>query len=302
MTNKITYSEIFQSLQGEGAYTGRNTAWLRFFLCNLQCDGFGQIDPTDPSTYILPYKDFDVSTITRVEDLPVFDYGCDSSYTWAKKFKHLMHTETSAEICDNIRATLKSPSNPNGLFIHPDTNQDIHMAFTGGEPMLNQQAMVDIISHFVKQKNYPKYVTVETNGTKPFDNKAELDSFILNHYDVGDGEWFWSVSPKLWSTAGEKPEKAICPDVVAEYVHHHRNGQLKYVVNGTEQSWDEVAQHTEAYRDANVPWDVYIMPVGATKEQQEVPQIAAIADEALKRGYNVSGRLHCYIYGNQIGT
>ena len=57
---KYLYSEVFHSIQGEGHYTGRPTVWLRFFLCNLQCNGFGQIDPTNESTYELPYKDFDV--------------------------------------------------------------------------------------------------------------------------------------------------------------------------------------------------------------------------------------------------
>ena len=87
---KYYYSEIFHSIQGEGHYTGVPTAWIRFFLCNLQCNGFGQIDPTNPDTYDLPFEKFDTSTVKRVEDLPVWDKGCDSSYTWSKKFKHLM--------------------------------------------------------------------------------------------------------------------------------------------------------------------------------------------------------------------
>ena len=33
---KYYYSEIFHSIQGEGHYTGVPTAWIRFFLCNLQ--------------------------------------------------------------------------------------------------------------------------------------------------------------------------------------------------------------------------------------------------------------------------
>ena len=41
------YSEIFDSIQGEGTYTGVHSLWLRFFLCNLQCNGFGQLDPKD---------------------------------------------------------------------------------------------------------------------------------------------------------------------------------------------------------------------------------------------------------------
>ena len=59
--SKYLYSEIFDSVQGEGEYTGYPTAWLRFFLCNLQCNGFGQEDPTDPSTYQLPYEEIDIT-------------------------------------------------------------------------------------------------------------------------------------------------------------------------------------------------------------------------------------------------
>jgi 7-carboxy-7-deazaguanine synthase len=76
---KYTYSEIFHSIQGEGHYTGVPTAWIRFFLCNLQCDGFGQKFPTKPDTYELPYADFDAHSVDRVEDLPVWEKGCDSS-------------------------------------------------------------------------------------------------------------------------------------------------------------------------------------------------------------------------------
>ena len=296
----INYSEIFASLQGEGAYTGRATAWIRFFLCNLQCDGFGQKDPTDPSTYILPYKDLDLIDVKTIEELPVFQYGCDSSYTWAKKYKHLAKVQTEQEICDAIQATYKHPSNPEGLFLHPATGQDIHMAFTGGEPMLNQEAMVRILTEFERRNNSPRRVTVETNGTKPF-KKFGLDDHIFNEY-IDDFEWFWSCSPKLFSTSGEKEKKAIKPDVIASYAAVSDHGQLKYVVDGSDLSWSEVERHTQSFRDAGVNWDVYIMPVGATKESQEENRIAEIAIEALQRGYNVSGRLHCYIFGNQIGT
>jgi len=305
------YSEIFHSFQGEGEYTGRSTAWIRYFLCQLQCNGFGQKDPTDPSTYELPWEEFDVSQIKRVEDLPVWEKGCDSSYTWAKKYAHLVHRNTPAEICDLIQGVLKHESNPEGLFLNPTTLQYNHMAFTGGEPMLNQDATVAILTEFARRGNIPNYVTVESNGAKGFD-KSGLNTYIHNNYVLANDfiaetnkpprEWFWSVSPKLWSTAGEKPSKAIKPEVVAAYAEASDHGQLKYVVNGTPDSWHEVEQYTKLYREAGVNWDVYIMPVGATKEEQEDPQIAEIAMEAMKRGYHVSGRLHCYVFGNQIGT
>lgn len=313
------YSEIFYSFQGEGHYTGKPTAWIRFFLCNLQCDGFGQKDPTDKSTYILPYKDFDISTIQKIEDLPVWEYGCDSSYTWAKKYRHLAHDESPQEILKQIASVMVHESNPTSLFCHPKTSQQTHFAFTGGEPMLNQPAMIAIMNAFYESGGYsegfgpnvPMNITVETNGTKII--KDEMFTMIENYLatsefggsvpdELGTTEWFWSCSPKLFSTSGELAKKALKPQHVARYAEASNNGQLKYVVTGSQQSWDEVEETTELFRTAGVDWPVYIMPVGATKEEQERDIIAETAVEAMKRGYYFSGRLHCYVFGNQIGT
>ena len=130
---KYTYSEIFHSIQGEGHYTGVPTAWIRFFLCNLQCDGFGQKFPTKPDTYELPYADFDAHSVDRVEDLPVWEKGCDSSYTWSKKFKHLMGQATGAELAQKIVDIMKNEHNPEGFFRHPLSGQHNHLCITGGE-------------------------------------------------------------------------------------------------------------------------------------------------------------------------
>jgi len=315
MNKQYKYSEIFHSFQGEGFWTGAPTSWLRFFTCNLQCDGFGQDDPTDPSTYELPYKDFDLTNIKTVEELPVFDKGCDSSYTWSARFKHLMKSNTASDICNELENVFKHESNPQGRFLHPQTKQWTHLAFTGGEPMLNQPAMIDILQEFHRRKNFPSKVTIETNGTKKFKavknaglDGATLDSLIYEQYGMSAAklnqrEWFWSVSPKLWSTAGEKHKKAICPEVVGSYNEMSDRGQLKYVVNGTPESWKEVEDNTKLFRAEGVHWPVFIMGVGATKESQEDGGIVAdIAVEAIKRGYNFSGRLHCSIFGNAIGT
>ncbi|RLD76973.1 MAG: hypothetical protein DRJ15_14380, partial [Bacteroidetes bacterium] len=261
------------------------------------------------------YKDLDVSKFSRVEDLPVFEFGCDSSYTWAKKYRHLAHNNTAEVICNDIQRTLMHPSNPSGLFNHPLTRLQTHMAFTGGEPLLNQSAIISIIEEFSRRDNFPRQVTVETNGTQMLSD--ELFDLVSTLYDgcgtwVGDGDadrfmnsdnqWFWSVSPKLFSTSGEKESKAIKPEVIQQYATASNHGQLKYVVNGTRESWDEVERYTKMFRDAGVFWDVYIMAVGATKEEQETDQIVDIAMEAMKLGYHFSGRLHAHIFGNKVGT
>jgi len=299
---KIAYSEIFHSIQGEGHYTGRPTAWLRFFLCNLQCDGFGQKDPTDPSTYVLPYKEIKVEDIRRLEDLPVWKYGCDSSYSWSAKFKHLQHKHTAAEICNRIRQSMYHPSNPEGRFNKQDGTMQ-HMCFTGGEPLMKhaQEAAIGIIDQFATEGDFPLYVTWETNGTQP------LTSEFANYFSEYPGEVFFSVSPKLWRTSGEKPEDAIKPEIVKTYENLSRNGQLKFVVNGTEESWNELEETVALFRDAGVTYPVWVMGVGATLEAQKGTEAgyigeAHIATEAFKRGYNYSSRVHVHIWGNTMGT
>jgi organic radical activating enzyme len=292
----LKYSETFFSAQGEGQYVGIPSLWMRFFLCNLQCNGFGQKDPTNPETYELPYETIDITNIDSVFDLPVFDKGCDSSYTWSKKYKHLITDKTVTEAVDELTALL-----PHGKFIHPATGQATHMVFTGGEPMIKgtQPGMIEVIEEFKRRHNKPQYVTVETNGTRPITD--EFAEWIEKEYTSKENkEWYWSLSPKLWATAGEQSKKAIKPDVIGRYAEVSPVGQLKYVVNGTDESWREVEENTKLFREAGCNYPVWIMGVGGTYEGL-VQTEASIADEAIRRGYYYTSRVHVHIYGNAIG-
>ena len=292
----LKYSETFFSAQGEGQYVGIPSLWMRFFLCNLQCNGFGQKDPTNPETYELPYETIDITNIDSVFDLPVFDKGCDSSYTWSKKYKHLITDKTVTEAVDELTALL-----PHGKFIHPATGQATHMVFTGGEPMIKgtQPGMIEVIEEFKRRHNKPQYVTVETNGTRPITD--EFAEWIEKEYTSKENkEWYWSLSPKLWATAGEQSKKAIKPEVIGRYAEVSPVGQLKYVVNGTDESWREVEENTKLFREAGCNYPVWIMGVGGTYEGL-VQTEATIADEAIRRGYYYTSRVHVHIYGNAIG-
>lgn len=287
----FNYSEIFgRTIQGEGFYTGVPTIWYRAWGCNFNCSGFGQKDPTNPQTWELPYEDIDASKYGSMEELPVFHTGCDSSYSWAQKFQHLAHKGTAAEIADELEKWL-----PGGVWRHPVSNQPTHLAFTGGEPMMSQTAIVKILEEFALRDNTPPMITIETNGTQ------SVRAPFIKHFNENAGvkEIFWSVSPKLY-LSGEDWEQAVQPDVVAEYAEICNAGQLKYVCDGSQRGWDEVEEATELYRQAGINWDVWIMPVGADREMQESHQ-AVITEQAVDRGYNVAARVHTWIFGNMIG-
>ena len=293
------YSEIFHSIQGEGQYTGHPTAWLRFFLCNLQCNGFGQKDPTDPSTYELPYQDINPDDYNSMEELPVFEFGCDSSYSWSKKFKGLQRKGNVEEIASEVRKFMKNKYNPDGKFNFNTTNQ--HMCFTGGEPLMKhaQEASVGILKTFIEQGDEPLSVTYETNGTQ--DLTKDYVDFFKYWQDDRLNELFFSISPKLWSVAGEKADKAIKPEVVKTYYDLSQEGQLKFVINGTKEAWDELDDVVANFSAVGVNYPVWVMPVGATVEGQKLVD-GDVAQEAFKRGYSVAGRVHTYLWGNVIGV
>ena len=165
--NKYRVSETFVSIQGEGRYTGQLTAWVRFFACNLQCRGFSQKDPADPITYIDDFKDVDVSKYKSLNEIPIITHGCDSAYSWAAKFKHLCPELTADEIVQQLENQM-----PFGSFITTrQARNPIHLAFTGGEPLLkrHQDGIIDILETMALYGETAGNVTIETNGTQMLD-------------------------------------------------------------------------------------------------------------------------------------
>ena len=168
--------------------------------------------------------------------------------------------------------------------------------------------LIEIYNQFKDDSdNVPSGITFETNGTTALIDGFK--SFVTNPWHL-NAPLFFSVSPKLWSVAGEKSKKAIKPDIVREYQdvaaranhwNHMPTGQLKFVMGARPDQWEELDHVINQFRKAGVDWPVYIMPVGATLEEQELTA-GDVAKMAFERGYNVSGRLHCYLFGNAIGT
>lgn len=291
---KLRYSEVFYSVQGEGRFVGVPSVFLRVFGCNFECAGFGQergnMIATDQMPYFTdPKADKNhPDAYKSIEELPVTPIGCDSSASWAMKYKHLQLTETIEQVQQRIIDLL-----PNGKY---DEREDIHLVITGGEPLLGWQRVWPELLELGRSIGL-KNVTFETNGTQNLQ-----DQFI--EYLNGDGKDIhvtWSTSPKL-SLSGETNEDALKPDVLVN-MNKVTNSHLynKFVVRDID-DFDEVDKFVNAYRGAGVKLDaVYCMPEGATLEQQTLTA-KGVADACMKTGYKYSPRLHIDLFGNAWGT
>ena len=158
-----------------------------------------------------------------------------------------------------------------------------------------QQAVVGIYNTLKEQDNLPGSMTFETNGTQI------LRQPFIDWVNEIDTEVFFSCSPKLFTVSGEKTEKAIKPENVAEYKECSDRGQLKFVVGSARRQWEELENTVKKFRDVGVDWPVWIMPTGA-REEEQTATAGKVAEEAFKRGYNVAARVHVYLFGNAIGT
>jgi len=291
---KLRYSEVFYSVQGEGRFVGVPSVFLRVFGCNFECAGFGQergkLIATDQMPYFTdPKADKNhPEAYKSIEELPVTPIGCDSSASWAMKYKHLQLTETIEQVQQRIIDLL-----PNGKY---DEREDIHLVITGGEPLLGWQRVWPELLELGRSIGL-KNITFETNGTQ---NLQEQFIEYLN----GDGKDIhvtWSTSPKL-SLSGEKNEDALKPDVLVD-MNKVTNSHLynKFVVRDIN-DFDEVDTFVNAYKEAGVKLDaVYCMPEGATLEQQTLTA-KGVAEACMETGYKFSPRLHIDLFGNAWGT
>ena len=293
---KLRYSEIFYSVQGEGRFVGVPSVFFRVFGCNFNCHGFGQ--GRDETKWLkpeeMPYMTQDLSHVKHVRDLPVVEIGCDASASWSSRYKNLVAWEGMDDIAKRV-----TQYTPNNKWTN-DNGTDIHFIITGGEPMLWQRETQILLRQ--PEFNSLKNLTIETNCTQPF--KAGFDKFlqglVAGDYTKEPVHITWSTSPKL-SISGEKWDKAIKPEVARQYADiPNSHLYFKFVVQD-EQDLAEVDRAREEYKKAGVEADIYLMAVGATVEGQ-AKTAKQVADIALKNGYKYSPRLHVDLFGNKWGT
>jgi len=296
---KLKISEIFYSAQGEGKYIGVPSIFMRTFGCNFKCEGFG-CKPGEKSTErenIVELVKSNPEKYQRFEDLPLTQTGCDSYASWDPRFKDYSSSLDNDQIISRMYDLL-----PNGSWKTPNGN-NTHLVITGGEPLLGwQRNFPALLEH--KLLADLSNVTFETNGTQEL--SEEFHEWIQDwHADpvfietnLGEfREMVFSVSPKL-SVSGESWADAIKPDIIKQYQEVGIT-YLKFVVDKVS-DFDELDQAVAEYRAAGFMGAVYVMPVGGTLDGYNQNRVH-VADEALKRGYYYSPRLHVDLWGNGWG-
>lgn len=294
--SKLHVSQTFYSFQGEGSRTGNLAVWLRLFGCNLRCPGFSQPDPADPKTYIKPIS-FDPKSIKVLDDFPVLEYGCDTLYAIDPRFKHLKRSMEILNVWDEIKGLL-----PNGKWEHPVTKNKIDLCITGGEPLLQQKALNELLKniaifHLDSSLNAIKpYVQFETNGTQVLSD--EFSETIYFYYTKVQ----FNVSLKLKNVSGEDYDWDH--NVIRSLMAACGKVDLKIVLNSSDKAWDELMYKTESLfsKLGSLP-QIYIMPVGSTREQQtNEKELEIITKRALDAGFHISGRLHAVLLGNDVNV
>jgi 7-carboxy-7-deazaguanine synthase len=295
---KITYTEIFYSLQGEGKWAGVPSIFFRTFGCNFRCRKFGwprdeQIEGHNPEvTDIIRMVEQDPERYREFKDLPLVTTGCDTYASIYPEFKRFNKQADVYTIADEINALL-----PRGTWDQEYSDQ-IHFIITGGEPLLAYQQLYPTLLDLLRKKGL-RDLTIETNGSQML--YSSVRDYLFNDWTRVGRDYdrlTFSVSPKL-PCSGESWENAIQPKIVKEYELVGYT-YLKFVV-ATRQDVEDAERAVAEYRDAGFGGPVYLMPAGGVPQVYNL-NVQEVARLAMERGWRYSPRLQVDIWRNEWGT
>ncbi len=154
---------------------------------------------------------------------------------------------------------------------------------TGGEPMLQQDALVKLMLE-LRKANKSYFFEIETNGTlSPTEELAKnIDQY--------------NVSLKL-SNAGDKQRMRLKPEAILTLVKSPKSN-FKFVVENK----NDLAEVEHIITEYFIPKEkVLLMPQARTRDELLKKQTEIIEVCKLK-GYSFSDRLHIRIYGDKQGV
>jgi organic radical activating enzyme len=297
---KITYTEIFYSLQGEGRWAGVPSVFFRTYGCNFRCRKFGRprdevIEGHNPEVVdIIEMIRAEPEKYKRFEDLPLVTSGCDTYASIYPEFKHFNEQDDVDTIVDKMHAIIPGGNwNSSGW-----QNDDVHLVITGGEPLLGYQKLYPQMLERCRA-NGLRNLTFETNGTQEL--YPEVRDYLFEEFTRHGRDYdrlTFSVSPKL-PCSGEAWDKAINAKIIKSYEMVGMT-YVKFVV-ATRQDVEDAERAVAEFREAGFGGPIYLMPVGG------VPQVynlntQEVARLAMERGWRYSPRLQVDIWRNAWGT
>lgn len=142
-----------------------------------------------------------------------------------------------------------------------------HITVTGGEPVLQDQDMYMLMTEYVRGVEW----SLETNGT------------------------IYTTCP--YNTIVISPKKQDIRENILKKYAFMKNTMFKFVYENKDDLWWE-----NVIKKCYIPRGrVYIMPEGATREEQ-LKKMPEVMEYCLKKGYKFGGRLHVLAYDDQRGV
>lgn len=243
MQNKLAVSEVFYSIQGEGATMGKPSVFVRLGGCNLMCGGMGT----------------------------QFDGELHNGATWR---------------CDTVEVWMRAKSKPFKDILPDDClnaiMNDAHLIVTGGEPLMQQDAVKEFIL-FVRELINPNvFVEIETNGT------IEPNEALRQQVDL------FNVSPKLSNSGNDKSQTF---NKKALKTFNEISSIFKFVVSNEKDYEEIMADYSEIIdRDK-----VYLMPAGENQELLNQNK-EYVAELCITEHFNYCTRLHIEIWNQKTGV
>jgi len=239
--------EIFHTLQGEGASVGMPAIFVRSSLCNLHC------------------------------------HWCDTDYTWNWKgtpWKHENDSLVGYEKFekDQCIVELDVDSVAAEILLYNCSR----LIITGGEPLLQQQAWLELIK-LLKKANPAFIFEVETNGS------IVPEVSFAKHIDQ------FNISPKL-ANSGNSAKLRQNKDAMAAF-RAHKNSWFKFVL--VEET--DLVEIKTLMQNYSIPEDrVILMAEGRTRSALNKRRLW-VAEACKTLGCRFGDRLHVRIWGAKRG-
>jgi organic radical activating enzyme len=250
--NNLAVAETFLSIQGEGKTTGIPSYFLRLAGCNLICGGKG----TEKDGML-----HDGAT-----------WRCDTIEVWLKGKK-----KSHDEVIEMLGGDVFLENMRNGF----------HLVITGGEPLLQQNAIIDFIRYLYKVKSDQRayFIEIETNCT------IIPDPLLISYVNL------FNISPKL-KNSGMALNATFFPSVIQKFCSLRSNQYIFKFVISHENDFIEIREDYFPMVDRR---NVYLMPGADNRAQLEYVS-PMVAELAIKNKTNYSNRLHIQIWDKKTGV